>query len=603
MSRSVRRAGSTNFQPSNSGIPAANICRTPPCFMKPRRECFIAQERRTVRGSQPGATLGSGPPAPRPGRSKAVPGAGGEGGGGGACAERSVVSRVAGMLRAALGRRSRCCEGLWRSRCPEAAGGSARALSAASASPSPGSGGGARSGGAPPAGASNVKPLDGVKVLDLTRVLAGPFATMNLGDLGAEVIKVERPGAGDDTRAWGPPFAGTESVYFLSVNRNKKSIAINMKDSKGVKLIKELAAASDVFVENFVPGKLAEMGLGYEDIKRIAPHIVYCSITGYGQTGPVVQRGGYDSIAAAVSGLMHITGHEDGEPVRPGVAMTDLATGLYTYGAIMAGLLQRYKTGKGLHIDCNLLSTQVACLTHVAANYLNCKIEAKRWGTAHGSIVPYQDLDIHIFIFQLAHLDFLRRMNSKWNVYKMFHVAACHPAIRHPGQLGRGKLSAKDVSYYGMMRLTTVPISQMIWSYCEYRGLDLALCLAFKTKDGYIVVGAGNDHQFVTVCKILNLPEVSKDSRYKTNTLRVQNRKELIDILSTRFSEKATIEWLQLFEGSGVPYGPINNMQQVFSDPQDQKGTFQLLLLEGEFPATMKSSPVLLLLQYCTMDL
>ncbi|NXH31360.1 SUCHY transferase, partial [Myiagra hebetior] len=157
-------------------------------------------------------------------------------------------------------------------------------------------------------GASNVKPLDGVKILDLTRVLAGPFATMNLGDLGAEVIKVERPGAGDDTRAWGPPFAGTESIYFLSVNRNKKSIAINIKDSKGVKLIKELAAASDVIVENFVPGKLAEMGLGYEDIKKIAPHIVYCSITGYGQTGPVVQRGGYDSIAAAVSGLMHITG-------------------------------------------------------------------------------------------------------------------------------------------------------------------------------------------------------------------------------------------------------------------------------------------------------
>uniref|UniRef100_A0A803VDW2 Succinyl-CoA:glutarate CoA-transferase n=1 Tax=Ficedula albicollis TaxID=59894 RepID=A0A803VDW2_FICAL len=345
------------------------------------------------------------------------------------------------MLRAGLGRRSGCCGALWRS----SAGG--RARSAASASPSPGSG--ARSGAAPPAGPSNVKPLDGVKILDLTRVLAGPFATMNLGDLGAEVIKVERPGAGDDTRAWGPPFAGTESVYFLSVNRNKKSIAINMKDSKGVKLIKELAAASDVFVENFVPGKLAGMGLGYEDIKKIAPHIVYCSITGYGQTGPVVQRGGYDSIAAAVSGLMHITGHKDGEPVRPGVAMTDLATGLYTYGAIMAGLLQRYKTGRGLHIDCNLLSTQ-----------------------------------------------------------------------------------------------------------------------AFKTKDGYIVVGAGNDHQFVTVCKILNLPEVSKDPRYKTNTLRVQNRKELIDILSTRFSEKATMEWLQLFEGSGVPYGPINNMQQVFSDPQ-----------------------------------
>ncbi|XP_071417693.1 succinyl-CoA:glutarate CoA-transferase isoform X2 [Pithys albifrons albifrons] len=377
------------------------------------------------------------------------------------------------MLRGALGSRSGCCGRLWRSLRSAAAVGSTAAPSAASASPG--------SGGAAPAGANNVKPLDGVKILDLTRVLAGPFATMNLGDLGAEVIKVERPGAGDDTRAWGPPFAGTESVYFLSVNRNKKSIAINMKDARGAKLIRELAAASDVFVENYVPGKLAAVGLGYEDIKKVAPHIVYCSITGYGQTGPTAQRGGYDSIAAAVSGLMHITGYEDGEPVRPGVAMTDLATGLYSIGAILAGLLQRYRTGKGLHIDCNLLSTQVACLTHVAANYLNCQVEAKRWGTAHGSIVPYQ---------------------------------------------------------------------------------------AFKTKDGYLVVGAGNDHQFGTVCKILNLPEVSKDSRYKTNTLRVQNRKELIDKLSTRFAEKTTLEWLQLFEGSEVPYGPINNMQQVFSDPQ-----------------------------------
>ncbi|XP_038030088.1 succinyl-CoA:glutarate CoA-transferase isoform X5 [Anas platyrhynchos] len=389
------------------------------------------------------------------------------------------------MLSAALGGRSGGgVGGLWRSlrrpggassAAPPAAG--ARSLASRSSSllfPQDRSLG-------PRPSASNVKPLDGVKILDLTRVLAGPFATMNLGDLGAEVIKVERPGAGDDTRAWGPPFVGKESVYFLSVNRNKKSIAINMKNSRGAKIIRELAAVSDVFVENYVPGKLAEIGLGYEDIKKIAPHIVYCSITGampwvfnfcplpliiqwmllkrvwlplvhslppgYGQTGPMVQRGGYDSIAAAVSGLMHITGHEEGEPVRVGVAMTDLATGLYACGAIMAGLLQRYKTGKGLHIDCNLMSSQVACLTHVAANYLNCKIEGKRWGTAHGSIVPYQ---------------------------------------------------------------------------------------AFKTKDGYIVVGAGNDQQFVTVCKILNLPEVSKDSRYKTNILRVQNRKELIDILSTR---------------------------------------------------------------------
>ncbi|EDL87402.1 similar to cDNA sequence AF397014, isoform CRA_b [Rattus norvegicus] len=239
--------------------------------------------------------------------------------------------------------------------------------------------------GRPQSDCDSMKPLEGVRILDLTRVLAGPFATMNLGDLGAEVIKVERPGAGDDTRSWGPPFVNTESTYFLSVNRNKKSIAVNIKDPRGVRIVKELAAICDVFVENYVPGKLSEMGLGYADIDKIAPHIVYCSITGYGQTGPMSHRAGYDAIASAMSGLMHITGPEDGDPVRPGVAMTDLATGLFAYGAIMAGLIQRYRTGKGLFIDCNLLSSQVACLTQVAANYLIGQKEAKRWGTAHGT--------------------------------------------------------------------------------------------------------------------------------------------------------------------------------------------------------------------------
>ncbi|XP_065398161.1 succinyl-CoA:glutarate CoA-transferase isoform X2 [Macaca fascicularis] len=311
--------------------------------------------------------------------------------------------------------------------------------------------------GRPQSDMNNIKPLEGVKILDLTRILAGPFATMNLGDLGAEVIKVERPGVGDDTRTWGPPFVGTESTYYLSVNRNKKSIAVNIKDPKGVKIIKELAAVCDVFVENYVPGKLSAMGLGYEDIDKIAPHIIYCSITGYGQTGPISQRAGYDAVASAVSGLMHITGPEDGDPVRPGVAMTDLATGLYAFGAIMAGLIQKYKTGKGLFIDCNLLSSQ-----------------------------------------------------------------------------------------------------------------------AFKTKDGYIVVGAGNNQQFATVCKILDLPELIDDSKYKTNHLRVQNRKELIKILSERFEEELTSKWLHLFEGSGVPYGPINNMKNVFAEPQAS-----LIKLEG----------------------
>ncbi|KAG7223015.1 hypothetical protein INR49_015946, partial [Caranx melampygus] len=259
--------------------------------------------------------------------------------------------------------------------------------------------------------------------------------------MGAEVIKVERPGTGDDTRAWGPPFVGTESAYFLS-----------------------LTGACDVLIENYLPGKLHQMGLGYEQLSRMNPRIIYCSISGYGQTGPQSQSPGYDSIASAVSGMMHITGPEGGEPVRPGVAMTDLATGLFAHGAVMAALLQRHKTGRGVHIDCNLLSSQVSCLSHIAANYLNAGKEARRWGTAHESIVPYQ---------------------------------------------------------------------------------------GFKTQDGHIVVAAGNDKQFVRVCQVLELTELTEEPEYKTNKLR-----------------RKTADWLRRFEGSGVPVGPINSIQEVFSDPQ-----------------------------------
>ncbi|XP_066540051.1 succinate--hydroxymethylglutarate CoA-transferase isoform X2 [Hoplias malabaricus] len=341
-----------------------------------------------------------------------------------------------------------------------------------------------------------IRPLDGVKILDLTRVLAGPFATMILGDLGAEVIKVERPGAGDDTRAWGPPFVGEESAYFLSVNRNKKSIAVNLKDPKGAKLVTELARRCDVLMENYLPGKLDEMGLGYKHLNEVAPQLIYCSISGYGQAGPQSHKPGYDSIASAVSGMMHITGPEDGDPVRPGVAMTDLATGLYAQGAVMAGLLQRQKTGRGLHIDCNLLSSQVACLSHIAANYLNEGKEAKRWGTAHESIVPYQ---------------------------------------------------------------------------------------GFKTKDGYLVVAAGNDQQYFKVCKVLGMSDLAENPKYKTNTLRVQHRKELLQLLSERFLEESTTEWLRRFEGTGVPCGPINTIQQVFSDPQV---AYNGLILEMDHPTS-----------------
>lgn len=236
-------------------------------------------------------------------------------------------------------------------------------------------------------------PLEGIRILDLTRVLAGPFATMIMSDLGAEVIKIERPGVGDDTRSWGPPFIEgetRESAYFLSVNRNKKSLCIDIKSKQGQKVLHELAAKCDVMIENYVPGKLDSMGLGYEDIRETNPALIYCSITGFGSDGPYSTRGGYDVIAASMGGLMHVTGAPDGPPAKVGVAMTDLMTALYAHGAILAALLQREKTGEGQKIECNLLSTQVSAMTHLASNWLNAGMESSRWGTAHASIVPYQ---------------------------------------------------------------------------------------------------------------------------------------------------------------------------------------------------------------------
>lgn len=238
-------------------------------------------------------------------------------------------------------------------------------------------------------------PLKGVRVLDLTRIVAGPICTQILGDLGADVIKIERPGSGDESRNWGPPFLAntTDSVYFTAANRNKRSACIDLK--RGGALIADLAAASDVLVENYVPGKLTSLGLGYEQLRANCPRLVYCSITGYGPTGPYAKRPGYDVIAASIGGLLHITGapassDDGGKPAKVGVAMTDLATGLYAHGAILAALLQRSQTGRGQKIDCDLLSTQLASLINVGANYLNADREAQRWGTAHESIVPYQ---------------------------------------------------------------------------------------------------------------------------------------------------------------------------------------------------------------------
>ncbi|XP_057290081.1 succinate--hydroxymethylglutarate CoA-transferase-like isoform X3 [Hydractinia symbiolongicarpus] len=227
----------------------------------------------------------------------------------------------------------------------------------------------------------------------MTRVLAGPYCTMVLGDMGAEIIKIERPGHGDETRKFGPPFLNSESLYFMSINRNKKSICIDMTKNTGKDLIYKLVKKSDVFIENFVPGKLKEMGFGYEKLQNINPMLIYCSITGFGQKGRDSKKPGYDLIANAQGGMLHITGEKDGKPCRPGVALVDIVTGMYVNGAIIAALYERKFSGKGKKIDASLLQTQVAMLSDVASSFLNFNIETTRHGTAHPSIVPYQAFD------------------------------------------------------------------------------------------------------------------------------------------------------------------------------------------------------------------
>nr|CAD7442676.1 unnamed protein product [Timema bartmani] len=226
----------------------------------------------------------------------------------------------------------------------------------------------------------DLSPLAGLKVIDLTRIVAGPYCTMILGDLGAEVIKVEVPGTGDEARKWGPPFVkdSKDTCYFAALNRNKKSICVNLKSKKGQELVYDLARQCDVLVENYVPGKLRQFLLDYESVQTVAPHLVYCSLTGFGPKGPYSKRPGYDVIAASMGGLLNITGPKEGEPCKVGVAVTDIATGLYAHGAIMAALLQRARTGRGQKIDCNLLSTQIACLINVGSNYLNAGLEARQ---------------------------------------------------------------------------------------------------------------------------------------------------------------------------------------------------------------------------------
>ena len=233
-------------------------------------------------------------------------------------------------------------------------------------------------------------PLENIRVLDLSRVLAGPYCTMLLGDLGADVLKVERPGSGDDTRQWGPPFAAGESAYYLCCNRNKRSLTVNLKSDEGRTLVARLAAVSDVLVENFLPGTLDAWGLGYETLKQANPRLVYCSITGFGQTGPLRDAPGYDILIQAMAGVMSITGEPAGNPMKLGVAISDITAGLFASNAILSALFARERTGAGDRIDIALFDSTVAWLANVGSNYLVSGEVPRRLGTAHPNIVPYQ---------------------------------------------------------------------------------------------------------------------------------------------------------------------------------------------------------------------
>jgi formyl-CoA transferase len=336
------------------------------------------------------------------------------------------------------------------------------------------------------------RPLSHIKVLDLTRILAGPWATQNLADLGAEVIKIERPGTGDDTRAWGPPFLkdkdghdSSESAYYLSVNRGKKSVTLDIAAPEGQRIARELAAKCDVLVENYKVGGLKKYGLDYESLKRINPGLIYCSVTGFGQDGPYAARPGYDFIFQGMGGFMSITGERDdlpgGGPQKAGIAVTDVLTGLYACIAINAAIVHRERTGQGQCIDMALMDTLVAFNANQILNYWCSGNIPRRWGNAHINICPYQ---------------------------------------------------------------------------------------VFATSDGHLILAVGNDSQFRSFCKAAGREELADDARFRTNPDRLKNRDVLVPIVEAIMRARSKTDWIATLEAASVPCGPINNMQEVFENPQ-----------------------------------
>ena len=339
--------------------------------------------------------------------------------------------------------------------------------------------------------------LDGIRILDLSRVLAGPWCTQTLADLGADVIKIERPGSGDDTRTWGPPFLtdahGTETreaAYYLGTNRNKRSVTCDISQPAGQALIRELVRHCDVFVENFKVGDMARYGLDFDSLKALNPRLVYCSVTGFGQTGPYADRAGYDYAIQGMGGLMSVTGERDdlgGGPQKVGVAVADLMTGMYATVGILAALRHAEKTGVGQQVDMALLDTQVAMLANLGANYLVSEKIPGRMGNAHQNIVPYQ-------VFEVA------------------------PA-------------------------------------------------ADGSKD-HLILAIGNDSQFLKFCGVAEIPEIGANPLFVKNSDRVRNRAQLVPMLEAVMKARSKPDWLAALEAAKVPCGAINNLSEVFVDPQ-----------------------------------
>ena len=335
-------------------------------------------------------------------------------------------------------------------------------------------------------------PLSHIRVLDLSRVLAGPWAGQNLADLGAEVIKIERPGTGDDSRAFGPPWikdrAGKDtrdSAYFTSANRGKKSVTVNIAVPEGQALLRELARGSDLLLENYKFGDLTRYGLGYEQLRELNPRLVYCSVTGFGHTGPYRERPGYDFMIQGMGGMMSVTGEPDGTPgggpQRAGVPIADIITGMYASIAICAALAHRERSGVGQHLDLALLDSQIALLAYQNTNYFATGVPPRRIGNLHPNIVPYQP---------------------------------------------------------------------------------------FRASDGEVILACGNDNLYRKFCEAAGCPQLATDARFDTNGKRVENRAELARLLGEIFQKRTKREWLELLETAGVPNGPINDVAQVFEEPQ-----------------------------------